>query len=860
MSPIFFKIKAFAIVVIFASFTGTSLAQLDTAGIMKDFNAADLAWEDPKLCLNLTLEVIPKLKMIDSLEKYAYALNTLSYCYNHLEQYETMLRNNMEVLEEIDSILGSDHLEYVKALNNIALAYKIHGDFARAKTFYQEAVNKAREISKDANLLATAYMNIGNLYRAVGDNDLALNYFLSSQPLMEEFYESKLSKSIISFQRLASLYTLIGKIYASTLKNQEAGLYYKKAYDIVNKNPKISQYLRNSTFINLSEFYIHKEEFKSANDLIDQVLNSSKLLNASVQSNVFKLKGRLIEKGFLEGNSFDFYHKSYSTLPENKISEKADILLHMFNSNSELFMPNYFDTLISTINSLSPEDQLDKKFRLNITLTKHFDTSCDSILLFILNNEQILNEIIKGYSSNISKYTFLKKANEAYNSLIELFYETSSICKQQNDFKEVLFHLIENNKAITYHLDKILLENESSDTELKNLRRGIILVSDKIKKHSDSKNIFLRTELLKLKELYHEKYTSLFSSIDITKTPRVNELKVRLAELRSSYSTYFATSDFTYIYTLNSDTSYIDKIEINSQLADRLLKGLIAEKDGLVDSLLEIQKLLLPKDHDLNQIISLDSWLHFWPFSLSQLAYHNLPIQRVFSSKEVMIDKKVVTNSTIRYLSPNYTKRTRLKDDFVFSLDVKSEEYNKWFNTINSNDVLHFSGHSSSYDNIYGSPVIYLEDSTLKISDLYNQRLINELFVLSSCEGQIGAEISGEGINNLTRSLSIIGAKSTISTLWSVNHRSTSKILNYFYENIISGQSKSLALANAKRSFLESCRDYQKHPYYWAGIVLTGDNNPVNFSIKRSSFNISTILISSLILFLVIIFVLKRFT
>ncbi len=50
-----------------------------------------------------------------------------------------------------------------------------------------------------------------------------------------------------------------------------------------------------------------------------------------------------------------------------------------------------------------------------------------------------------------------------------------------------------------------------------------------------------------------------------------------------------------------------------------------------------------------------------------------------------------------------------------------------------------------------------------------------------------------------------------------------------FYENLEKGQPKNEALRNAKLSFIASTDDDNlKHPYYWAGFVLTGDTGNIN--------------------------------
>jgi hypothetical protein len=49
-----------------------------------------------------------------------------------------------------------------------------------------------------------------------------------------------------------------------------------------------------------------------------------------------------------------------------------------------------------------------------------------------------------------------------------------------------------------------------------------------------------------------------------------------------------------------------------------------------------------------------------------------------------------------------------------------------------------------------------------------------------------------------------------------------------FYKHLKAGESKDVALKNAKIDYLNSVTETAlKHPYYWAGFVLTGNTAPL---------------------------------
>ncbi|WP_086936266.1 CHAT domain-containing protein [Chamaesiphon minutus] len=65
------------------------------------------------------------------------------------------------------------------------------------------------------------------------------------------------------------------------------------------------------------------------------------------------------------------------------------------------------------------------------------------------------------------------------------------------------------------------------------------------------------------------------------------------------------------------------------------------------------------------------------------------------------------------------------------------------------------------------------------------------------------------------------GAASTLASMWSVDDRSTAKLMQNFYSSLTqsNGVSKAEALQLAQRK----TRQQYPHPYYWASFVLVGN-------------------------------------
>jgi len=113
------------------------------------------------------------------------------------------------------------------------------------------------------------------------------------------------------------------------------------------------------------------------------------------------------------------------------------------------------------------------------------------------------------------------------------------------------------------------------------------------------------------------------------------------------------------------------------------------------------------------------------------------------------------------------------------------------------------------------------------VGELYNLRLNADLVLLSACETAIGERLRGDGVISLARAFAYAGAKSIVASLWSVNDKSTMYLMDYFYAGIGTDMPKDLALAQAKRLYLERNPGQPSHPFFWAGFVGVGDAGAV---------------------------------
>ncbi len=174
-----------------------------------------------------------------------------------------------------------------------------------------------------------------------------------------------------------------------------------------------------------------------------------------------------------------------------------------------------------------------------------------------------------------------------------------------------------------------------------------------------------------------------------------------------------------------------------------------------------------------------------------------------------------------------------IQGDYYNDEKASLAAFNKQLTAAN---LLHISTHSflQGKDNM---PVLQMADDKFFLFELYGKSFHPQLVVLSACRTGHGMLARGEGIISLARGFTATGAAGIVAGLWDMNDETTATMMGYFYKSLSSGQSPASALRHSKLQWLQnkSGQQFQKLPYYWAGMVYSGDNNRVNIDIQKNT-------------------------
>jgi len=144
------------------------------------------------------------------------------------------------------------------------------------------------------------------------------------------------------------------------------------------------------------------------------------------------------------------------------------------------------------------------------------------------------------------------------------------------------------------------------------------------------------------------------------------------------------------------------------------------------------------------------------------------------------------------------------------------------------------------------------DDGFLNTYEVYGIPLDAMMVVLSSCNTGSGILMTGEGILSLARGFLFSGSRSVVMSMWEVEDYSGSAVVKSFYHNIKRGLAKSAALRSARLDFLRDADQARSHPYYWATLVVYGDDSPLYFSRIRLYSALIVLLFAATILTLLV--------
>lgn len=622
---------------------------------------------------------------------------------------------------------------------------------------------------------------------------------------------------------------------SKTYRQPDSALYYyDKATQQFDKEDNPYQY--NLVIYNKSRAHEAKGEYKKALDIIEKLILDDKNPNSSSYSTyktgLLLNLNKIDEWKKLVYQSLARIHNAQDTLktdfsnfiPSTSINQTDDILSVAESIEGDYLKKPYFKNLKIKLYELATE-QFKTSYRFS-TFNSRLQIYYKRVLKG--NIEMILNNKVK------DSLAVIKLLNDTENIENRLAWQKFSKSRQMVNLPAV---------------DSI------EDVEFKIRRNLVVAKQNKSTKKIDS----LLEELnqhLKRVEMNNPQYSDFVkASFDVKKfqnTIPEDEVILKYCFFRNEFAIFEISKKNIEVFL--KPWGEKERNSIKAQINQ------IKHRKSSIKQNKELAKILLPKNiSDFNKItIIADKPINQLPFETlifnNKYLIESKSIRYSSHLRFIFLDnnrnKKDLAKPIVNIFAPDYpdentTSSTRndlnnlkgakneakaIKNVFNAKAYIgQKATKNEFLKHKSDGTVLHLAMHATMNQlKPELSHFNFPNEEKLHIEELYALKLPLDLAVLGACNTAVGKEDNTLNINSLHRAFNYAGTKATIASLWEVPDKSTSQIMISFYEHLKEGKNKSSALQHAKIDYLKNTNiEKLKHPYYWAGFVLYGDDSPV---------------------------------
>lgn len=845
--------------------------------LLKELNDAILHYEQS---LGIKRKILDENDMSISL-----SLFNMGYCYRDLGNLDKSVKCHLKALKIRQENNNSKYI--VKSYRELGKIYFKKGDFAKAEEYYNYVLNEQYELyGKDDFSNSVIYRDLGILYANQNEYEKAIDYYEKALKIYTEYDDTEGDVAAVT-SNIGRILSDQGK-HEEALEKYNASLQLNKKYFGKDSD----EYLSNITNIGIHYYEQNDFEnalvfLENADKIATEIYGKNhpeKALSLLNLADTWQKndENERAKQTYLAATNILLQEESDNiSLNANKYNSVQDkeLLLLIIKGYAETIEKNNLKKSLSYYQlCLELTDQMrqsqtaeDSKIFWSGELLPIFEKGIKNCYtLFKESNEQKYISLAFHFfekSKNITLLESIKEQDALYISGINkgIINQLKDVEQEISALETEKYNSIENNPELSKKIlelrqqqQQIIDGLESQHPEYHQLKYGVKIaditdIQNRISKDESIISYFLGND--NLYRITIEKDNIYFTEKNIQQDD-IAEKTQKLLE--GIYEYQFSENRTTELYE-----STAQKYAANARELYQILLGDITTQankiifipDGVLGYLpfeiLLTKNIEKPSDFRKHpylvreKIISYaySATMHFEmmdkgvsPSKNRILAYAPMFHEKQFAKASDM-DVRRLMRSGLSELVYNVEEVKSIKKIFRTQIQQGAAANKQHFlEHGESYPILHFATHGKMNDQ--HSSYSYLafthpeNDSTdqhlLYVKDLYQMQLNAEMVVLSACETGIGKLQKGEGIISLSRGFSFAGAKSLVTTLWSVNDVQTSKLIGLFYKNLGKKEDKNTALSLAKREFIKNSPPQFAHPYYWSAPVLVGDVSPVN--------------------------------
>lgn len=765
----------------------------------------------------------------------------MSICYALLEDYEKAIQYCIKALGSDLSIYGRNHIDVALDYNNLGILYEKIEENNKADIAYNECKKILIELGKDDGLdMARLVFNLGNLSWKRGDFETAMLYLKEVLDIQKRILPS-------NDRDMIECYWLIGVVNRLMGNSKESIRYLTIALNLAKSNSNIQweiyqkihyhftkAHLANAN-LEKAQFYLNKAKKVTFPDP-SKIATCTNGVKSKVWANLLVLEADLLVAHYEQDKEVEYLHKAQEKYKEALVLGQAKRATFKSEQSKESWLSKRYELFEKAITC---QYLLHSESRDEIYLHQAFELAEQSKALLLLD---ALQKSKATRFSNIPD-TLIQKEKELSGVIANLeqqifeSHAATGLDSQTIVLQGELF-------AWQQEYDSLLLTiNKNHPRYFQLLHQRKTLCVTELQQDLDKDHAILQ---------YFVGDSSLFTFFidhDQVKLNRITldfPLEEWVKEWRSIVEAYGSIPR-----KRDDEQRFVD---LSLQLFDKLLapfatqlpEALTVVTDGVL-GYLPFEALLVSRPEHLGNYRSYDYLLYH-----HQLSY-------TFSnswSKEIKERTPMRAGSGVLAMAPVFSGSPFASNDRFSKLnmlafnqqeaeDVVSVWGGKSLTGLNATkpnfykyapdyQILHLATHakanseSGAYSYLAFTEISdSIENEILYARELYEMSIAADLVILSACETGAGELQQGEGVISLARGFSYAGARSIVNTLWPVSDRKSAQLMTNFYKYLQQNFPKDKTLRQSKIDYIQSARDRDAHPFYWAAFVPLGDMAPL---------------------------------
>jgi CHAT domain-containing protein/Tfp pilus assembly protein PilF len=831
-------------------------------------------YQDALLNANIALAIANKYPDSATPTTIAAFYNNMGVCYSKLGDFSKA----KIYFDKTESIYDNSHLaqdeNYINLLNGLAISYNEVGQTEKASAFYEKGVTLGISIN------ASTSFNLINSY----------SIFLAKNKMTEKgarLLQDAVSRAKSNYKTAPRNYFQVLGYLANYLRNNKINLkkaiqYYEECIAYLKQNDQ-DESLKSFIYLGYARAQEDAGEYEKALDIAQSLLLASheeikindsyenpplEILEPDIATlRILQLKYRILSKihGKTKANKTLL---AASNTSELIVSLLDKVRLNISEEESRLILgDNYRNSYLNAINdsyqlyiNTSDPAFLKKAFSFSekskvaglLASTRELKAVQFHIPTAIANNEMDLQRKISLFNSRISEELSNSEPREA---LISTWKQSLIAAIRTRDSLIAIFEKqYPDYYALKYNTKMVGL-NEIPDIVGRDGNYINYVVSDSI--------IYTFIVNRKNKQLLAQSVDSSFFE-DIKKFRRLltvpsstdNALREYKEFQIIGYRLYKKLIDPVRAFLI-SDKLIISPDNILSYLPFETIISSVGSKEGI--NYRDLGYLM--NSYDISYTYSAtymsESLKKEYTRSNKLIAFapdypEPINIEKVLMSRQVV--SGVLSDLPYARKEAEYVRDITGGELYENSKAIESvykKESGKY-------DIIHLAMHTllNEKDPMHSTLIFsHLNDSTedgyLKTYEIYGIPLKAKMVVLSSCNTGTGLLFSGEGILSLARGFAYSGSQSVVMSMWEIEDKSGTDIVEMFYKNLKDGYSKSSALKKARIDFLKNADQLRSHPYFWSTLVIYGDNAPLYYSARliKAAIGLTVIVIMMLVFY-----------